>query len=149
MPPSLCSARKTKELCFIISHWNSSALHEFPQHPICYAPPTMCCKKKPSQHTLQSSSFLFFFTKLQPPFSFPSSWSLLALPWDLLGSLIGGFSLSKNQRTIFNLEIIKLINLDALRGTVCCCCFFLFGFCLFSLCRRQPSRWTWNRTRRS
>ena len=76
-------------------------------------------KRGPRRFTHASVKFfLFFFTKLQPMFSFPSS--LLALPWDLLGSLIGGFSLSKNQRTVFNLAIIKLINLDALRGTVCC-----------------------------
>ena len=29
------------------------------------------------------------------------------------------------------MEIIKLINLDALRGTVCCCCFFCLGFVFF------------------
>lgn len=86
---------------------------ESPPYPICYAPPTICCKKKPM---LQWNSFLFFFTKLQPPFSFPSS--LLVFLWDLLGSLIVGFSLRKHQRTIFNLAIIKLINLDSLRGTV-------------------------------
>lgn len=82
---------------------------ESPPYPICYAPPTICCKKKPM---LQWNSFLFFFTKLQPPFSFPSS--LLVFLWDLLGSLIVGFSLRKHQRTIFNLAIIKLINLDSI-----------------------------------
>ena len=118
MPPSLCFARKTNELCFIICHRNSSALYGIP--PVSYLlRPTYNMLQKEALgglHTLQWSSFLFFFTKLQPPFSFPSS--LLAFLWDLLGSLIVGFSLSKHQRTIFNLAIIKLINLDSLRGTV-------------------------------
>ena len=118
MPPSLGFARQTKELCFIICHRNSSALYGIP--PVSYLlRPTYNMLQKEALgglHTLQWSSFLFFFTKLQPPFSFPSS--LLAFLWDLLGSLIVGFSLSKHQRTIFNLAIIKLINLDSLRGTV-------------------------------
>ena len=118
MSPSLCSARKTNELCFIICHRNSSALYGIP--PVSYLlRPTYNMLQKEALgglHTLQLSSFLFFFTKLQPPFSFPSS--LLAFLWDLLGSLIVGFSLSKHQRTIFNLAITKLINLDSLRGTV-------------------------------
>ena len=116
MPPSLCFARQTKELCFIICHRNSSALYGIPPVSYLLRPTYNMLQKEALRglHTLQWSSFLFFFNKLQPPFSFPSS--LLAFLWDLLGSLIVGFSLRKHQRTIFNLLVIKLINLDSLRS---------------------------------